>query len=63
MQRTNPWPLFILLTPFGLPLAFLEVEEARESHWIRSMSVSGVMGEKKALSIFPLEPGSSTSQS
>lgn len=63
MQRTNPWPLFILLTPFGVPLAILEVKEARESHWIRSTRVSGLMGKKKSLSIFPLEPGSSTSQS
>ena len=59
MQRANSWPPSILLTPFGLLLALLEVEEARKSHSIWSVNVSGLMEKKKPFSIFVLQPGSS----
>lgn len=59
MQRANSWPPSILLTPFGLLLALLEVEEARKSHLIWSVNVSGLMEKKKPFSIFALQPGSS----
>lgn len=58
MERTNSQPLCIV----GLLLAFLEVEEAGKSPWIWSMRVSGPMGKQKSFSIFPLQPGSSTSR-
>ena len=59
VQRANSWPPSILLTPFGLLLALLEVEEARKSHLIWSVNVSGLMEKKKPFSIFALQPGSS----
>ena len=59
VQRANSWPPSFLLTPFGLLSALLEVDEARKTHSIWSVNVSGLMEKKKPFSIFPLQPGSS----